>query len=385
MEASKDQNPNKTEFQSVDDDIDTHLSPATHQSEITPAEIDRKSDSSTVTSSAVNVADIAECGINDGPKQNDPSDKTKKKKKKKKKKTNPGFSDTSSDTINENVQDDHSPAMSTSTELLLIQKAEVDRDGSFQESTGAVSTSPFQEGEREDIQEGSLSGKKKKKKKKKKKASETDDFDVSVLSSCDVLSSPPSNDRVPSQALSSDTAVPEAGEIKSNATEDHRNPRTSDETVSELTSDQQELLLTISTASGQNEIGCQESSITPEYNVQGDSSGKPKKKKKRKKKQKVEYNILSDSESGVVLATGITEIERVNLLQVMPEKSSVAGAMQQQSQTRNDAEAMTTQADTQLLCVHDVSATSHLNPGEAVELIKPDEDSSCTGQSLREE
>ena len=300
MEASKDQNPNKTEFQSVDDDIDTQLSPATHQSEITLAEIGRESDSSTVTSSAVNVADIAECGINDGPKQNDPSGKTKKKKK-------------------------------------------------------------------------------------KKASAETDDFDVSVLSSCDVLSSPPSNDRVPSQALSSDTAVPEAGEIESNATEDHRNPRTSDETVSELTSDQQELLLTISTASGQNEIGCQESSITPEYNVQGDSSGKPKKKKKRKKKQKVEYNILSDSESGVVLATGITEIERVNLLQVMPEKSSAAGAMQQQSQTRNDAEAMTTQADTQLLCVHDVSATSHLNPGEAVELIKPDEDSSCTGQSLREE
>ena len=385
MEASKDQNPNKTEFQSVDDDIDTQLSPATHQSEITPAEIGRESDSSTVTSSAVNVADIAECGINDGPKQNDPSSKTKKKKKKKKK-TNPGSSDISSDTINENVQDDHSAAMSTSTELLLIQKAEVDREGSFQESTGAVSTSPFQEGEREDIQEGSLSGKKKKKKKKKKKASETDDFDVSVLSyNCDVLSSSPSNDRVPSQALSSDTAVPEAGEIKTNATKDHINPRASDETVSELTSDQQELLLTISTASGQNEIGCQESSITPEDNVQGDSSGKPKKKKKRKKKQKVEYNILSDSESGVVLATGITEIERVNLLQVMPAKSSAAGAMQQQSQTRNDAEAVTTQADTQLLCVHDVSATSHLNAGEAVELIKPDEDSSCTGQSLREE
>lgn len=69
----------------------------------------------------------------------------------------------------------------------------------------------------------------------------------------------------------------------------------------------------------------------------------------------------------------------------MPEKSSAAGAMQQQSQTRNDAEAMTTQADTQLLCIHDVSATSHLNAGEAVELIKPDEDSSCTGQSVREE
>ena len=284
MEASRNQNPNRTEFQSVDDGIDTQLSPATHQSEITPAGIGRETDSCTVTSSAVTVAEFAECEINDGPKQNDPSGKTKKKKKKKKKKTNPGSSDTSSDTINENVQGDHS-ATSISTELLLIQKAEVDREGSFQESTGAVS-SPFQEVEREDVQEGTLSGKKKKKKKKKKKASETDDFDVSVLSSCDVLSSSPSNSRVPSQALSSDTAVPEAVEIKSDATKDPRNPRTSDDTVSELTSDQQELLLTISTASSQNEIGCHDSSITPEYNVQGDSSGKPKKKKKRKKKAK---------------------------------------------------------------------------------------------------
>ena len=373
MEASRNLNPNRTEFQSVDDGIDTQFSPATHQSEETPAEISRKSDSchpelASATSSAVNEF---ECEINDDPKQDDPSGKTKKKKKKKKKKTNAGSSNTTSDTINENVQSDQS------TELLLIQKAEVDREGSFQESTCTVSSPSFQESEREDIQEGALSGKKKKKKKKKKKASETGDFDVSVLSSCDVLSHSPSNDMVPSQALSTDTAVPEAGAIKSDLTKYPRNT----ETVSELTLDQQELLLTISTASGQNEIGCQDSSITPEYNnVQGDSSRKPKKKKKKKKTKEVEYNILSGSEGGVVLATGITEIERVNLLQVMPEESCAAGVMQQ-SQTRNDAEVITTQADTQLLCVHDVSATA----GETVENIKPDEDSSCTGQSLREE
>ena len=373
MEASRNLNPNRTEFQSVDDGIDTQFSPATHQSEETPAEIGRKSDSchpelASATSSAVNEF---ECEINDDPKQNDPSGKTKKKKKKKKKKTNAGSSNTTSDTINETIQGDQS------TELLLIQKAEVDREGSFQESTCTVS-SPFQESEREDIQEGALSGKKKKKKKKKKKASETGDFDVSVLSSCDGLSSSPSNDMVPSEALSTDTAVPEAGAIKSDVTKD---PRNTDETVSELTLDQQELLLTISTASGQNEIGCQDSSITPEYNnVQGDSSRKPKKKKKKKKTKEVEYNILSGSEGGVVLATGITEIERVNLLQVMPEESCAAGVMQQ-SQTRNDAEAITTQADTQLLCVHDVAATA----GETVENIKPDEDSSSNGQSLREE
>lgn len=65
----------------------------------------------------------------------------------------------------------------------------------------------------------------------------------------------------------------------------------------------------------------------------------------------------------------------------MPEKSCAAGVMQQQSQTRNDAEATTNQADTQLLCVHDVSATA----GETVEHSRPDEDSSSTGQSLREE
>ena len=381
MEASRNQTPSRTEFQSVDDGIDTQLSPATRQ--VTPAENGRESDScselaSTVTSSAVTEAEFAECEIKDDLKQNDPSSK-KKKKKKKKKKTNPGSPDTSSDTINEHVQGDHSA--STSTELLLIQKAEVDRDGSLQESTGTVS-SPFQEGEREDIQEATLSGKKKKKKKKKKKSLETGDFDVSVLSSSDVLSNSHSNDGVPSpQALSSDTTVPEAGEIKSDVNKDPRNTRASDETVSELTLDQQELLLTIATTSGQNEMRCQDSSITPEYNVQGDSSGKAKKKKKRKKNKEVEYNILSRSESGVVLATGITEIERVNLLQVMPEKSCAAGVMQQQSQTRNDAEAITTQADTRLLCVHDVSATA----GETVEHIKPGEDSSSTGQALREE
>lgn len=255
--------------------------------------------------------------------------------------------------------------------------AEVDKEGSFQESAGTVS-SPFQEGEpeREDIQEGALCGKRKKKKKKKKKlASETGDFDV--------ISNSPSNDRTPSQALSSDTTVPEAGEIKSDATEDPRNQEftTTDETLSELTSDQQELLLTISTTSDQNEIGCHGSSITPDYNVQGNSSRKPKKKKKRKKNQEVEYNILSDSESGVVLATGITEIERVNLLQVMSERSCAAGVVQQQSRNTNDAEAITTQAETQMLCVHDVSATA----GDTVEPIKPDEKGSSTGQSLREE
>ena len=368
MEASRNQN--------------TQSSPVTHRSEITTAEIGQESDScpelapaSSITCSAVNVAEF-ECEINNNPKQNDPSGK-KKKKKKKKKKTNPGSSDSTSDTINENVPGDR-PVTLTSTEPLLLQKPEVEDEGSFQESISIVS-SPFQEGEREDIQEGTLAGRKKKRKKKKKKAPETADFDVSLLDRCNVNFCPASNDSAPSQALSCEIPVPEADEIKIGVTKDHRNKEstTTDETVS----DQQELLLAISTASGENEIGCNDSSITPEYNVQGDSCGKRKKKKKRKKKQEVEYNILSDSESGVVIATGITEIERVNLLQVTPERSCEAGVAQQKSQNTDDAEATTTQVDTQLLGVHDVSATA----GDTVELIKPDEESSFTGQSLREE
>lgn len=201
-----------------------------------------------------------------------------------------------------------------------------------------------------------------------------------MSSLCDGNSNSPSNDRVPSKALSSDRKVQEAHGIKSEITKDPRDQEsTADETISELTSEQHELLLI--TASGQNEIGCHDSSITEEYSVQGDSSGKTKKKKKRKKKQEVEYNILSDSESGVVLATGITEIERANLLQVqVPERSCTTEVMQQKSQNTND-EASTAQADTQLLCVHDVSATA----GDSVELIKPDEGSSSTTQSNREE
>ena len=370
MEASRNQNPNRTEFQAADDAIDTQPTP------VAPAEIDRERYScpelaSTVTSSAVNEF---QCEINDDLKYNDASSK-KKKKKKKKKKTNPGSPDTTADTIDENVQGDH-PATSTTSTEPLIQKAEV--DVSFQESASTVS-SALQEGEREGIQEGSLPGKKKKKKKKKKKAQETGDFDVSVLSLCDANSSSPSNDRVSSQALSSDSTVQEARrEIKTVIAKDPRDQESTitDETVSERTSDQQELLLTIPTTSGQNV-----SRITGEHNTQGDSSGKTKKKRKKKKKQEVEYNILSDSESGVVLATGRAEIERVNLLQVVPGRSCTTEVVQQQSQNANDAEALTTQANTQLLCVHDVSAIA----GDTLEQIKPDEESSSTSQSLREE
>lgn len=381
MEASRNQNPNRTEFQAADDAFDTKLTPIAIacQSEITPAEIDREKDScpelvssSTVSSSTVNELEFK---VNDDLKHNDAN--SKKKKKKKKKKTNPGSSDTTSDNIDANAQGDN-PVTST-----LMQKAEVD-EGSFLESTNTGS-SAFQEGEREDTKEGIHPGKRKKKKKKKKKTPatpETGEFDLSVLSPCDVNSNLPSNDRSLSQAHSSDRIVQEANEIESVITKDPRNQESmTDETVSELTSDQQELLLTISTTSGQNEICCNDSNITEECSVPGDSAKKTKKKRKKKKKKEVEYNIVSDSESGVVLATGRAEIEVVSLLQVAPERNCTTDVVQQQSQNTNDAEAVAGQADTQLLCVHDIAATS----GDTVELIKPDDDSSSNSQSVREE
>lgn len=375
MEASRNQNPYRTEFQAADDAFDTKLTPIACQSEITPAEIDREKDScpelassSTVTSSTVNELEFKIKDDNDA--------NSKKKKKKKKKKTNPGSSDTTSDKIDANVQGDN-PVTST-----LMQKAEVD-EGSFLESTNTAS-SAFQEGEREDTKEGIHPGKTKKKKKKKKKTPETPEtgeFDLSVLSPCDVNSNLPSNDRSLSQAHSSDRIVEEASEIESVITKDPRNQESmTNETVSELTSDQQELLsLAISATSSQNEICCNDSNITKECSVPGDSAKKTKKKRKKKKKQEVEYNILSDSESGVVLATGRAEI--VSLLQVAPERNCTTEVMQPQSQNTNDAEAVAGQADTRLLCVHDIAATS----GDTVELIKPDDDSSSNSQSVREE
>ena len=380
MEASRNQNPNRTEFQAADDAFDTKLTPIACQSEITPAEIDQEKDSrpelassSTVTSSTVNELEFK---INDDLKHNYANSKTKKKKKKKKK-TNPGSSDTTSDNIDANVQGDD-PVTST-----LMQKPEVD-EGCFLESTNTVS-SAFQEDEREDTKEGIHPGKKKKKKKKKKKTPdtpETGEFDLSVLSPpCDVNSNLPSNDSL-SQAHSSDRIVQEASEIESVITKDPRNQVSmTDETVSELTSGQQELLLTIPTTSGQNEICCNDSNITEECSVPGDSAKKTKKKRKKKKKQEIEYNILSGSESGVVLATGRAEMEVVSLIQVAPERNCTTDVMQQQSQNTNDAEAVAGQADTQLLCVHDIAATS----GDTVELIKPDDDSSSNSQSVREE
>ena len=369
--SSRNQNPSTAESQSADDDGDTlrvnQPSPVTQQSEISFV-MDRERDSCPGYAELATTLSSAAVNENEDEIDGDLKNSTKKKKKKKKKKRKPNSSDATSTT---NFQGED-PAISNSS-VPQLPTAEVD------EASANTVSLPFKEGENEDAREDILPSKRKTKKKKRKKTPEVADSDVPMCGGS------PSNDIVSSQAPSSEGTVQEACEIKSDVTNDHKEQESNpDETISELSSQYHELL---TAASGQNKIGRHDSSITEEFNIQGDSSAKSKKKKKRQKKQEIEFNTdLSGNENGTVIAPGRTETEQGNLLMVAPEheqthvqSSCAADVVQEKSQGRND-----TEANTQLLSDKEVNEVS-VPAGYTLEPNEPDQESSSATQSLREE